>query len=179
MRQGTSRVALLLCLAAVALTMPTSVAGPHLSAGKPDRIDVLYMSRSDDWVGEDGYRRDILLRADPSMDVVGVETVGAWSIWYGIVEPEQVNRKMRIYMPRTYEEMVSKYDLVVLNNVAYAHPLEPEVRLDPKWLVWFVKGVREAGMCLAMWGRRFLVGRPRRAEQSVVGRNRSRYNTSL
>jgi len=141
-----------LVLVLVIPVWPACVAEPHLSAGKPDRIDVLYMSRSDDWVGEDGYRRDILLRADPSIDVVGVETVGAWSIWYGIIEPQQVNRKMRIYMPRTFEEMVSKYDLVILSNVAYAHPLESAVRLDPKWLSWFVSGVQEKGMCLAMWG---------------------------
>ena len=59
---------------------------------------------------------------------------------------------MRIYMPRTLNQLVNDRDLVVLHDAPCGYFDCPEVFFDPKWASWFVKAVQEAGMSLNMWG---------------------------
>ncbi len=119
-----------------------------LSAGDPDIIDVLYLCRSSAWDS----RLDLMLIADPSIDVLGVQTLGAYAIWQGSVNPAAVNRRMRIYMPRNYDQLVAERDMLILDDAPHSHPLQPEIQLDPKWLHWWVDAVKEDGMALCMWG---------------------------
>jgi uncharacterized membrane protein len=118
-------------------------------AGDPDIIDVLYLCRASTWEAE---RRDLTMSADPSISVLGVETVGAFAIWQGTVDPAATNRRLRIYMPRTYGQLIEERDLVVVHDAPHSHPLQPEVRLDDDWLQWWVRAVNEEGMGLTMWG---------------------------
>jgi hypothetical protein len=120
-----------------------------LGAGDPDLVDVLYLCRASTWNAE---RRDLILAADPSINVLGVETVGAFAIWQGEINPASVNRRLRIYMPRSYQQLIEERDLVVLHDAPHSHPQQPEVRLDPKWLHWWSEAVIEEGMSLSMWG---------------------------
>jgi uncharacterized membrane protein len=120
-----------------------------LSAGAPDTIDVLYLCRASTWSAE---RRDLILSADPSISVLGVETVGAFAIWQGTIDPASVNRRLRIYMPRSYKQLLEERDLVILHDAPHSHPEQPEVRLDLRWLNWWVRAVKEEGMSLSMWG---------------------------
>ncbi len=118
-------------------------------AGDPNFVDVLYLCRASTWNAE---RRDLILSSDPSINVLGVETVGAFAIWQGQINPASVNRRLRIYMPRTYQQLIGERDLVVLHDAPHSHPEQPEVRLDPRWLHWWVDAVNEEGMGLSMWG---------------------------
>ncbi len=113
-------------------------------------VDVLYLCGNSWNIG--GHRRDILMRADPSLEVDGVQTVAPYQIWDGTINPSEVNRKLRIYMPRNYAHMAEKYDLIVLHDVCHAHPLEAGVLFDRKWIHWMVRGLEEGDINLTMWG---------------------------
>ncbi len=120
------------------------------AARDPAIVDVLYMCGNSWFSG--GYRRDLLIRPDPAVDVIAVQTVAPFDIWSGAIRPEQVNRKLRIYMPRTYDQLLDEYDLVILHDVCHAHPQEAGVLFDRKWINWFVRGIQEHGLCISMWG---------------------------
>jgi uncharacterized membrane protein len=124
--------------------------GAVYCAGDPDTVDVLFLCGNSWNIG--GYRRDILIRADPAIEVLAVQTVAPFQIWAGTVKPGQVNRKLRIYMPRNYEQLIEEHDIVVLHDVCHAHPLEAGVLFDRKWINWFVEGVEEEGLAVSMWG---------------------------
>ena len=113
-------------------------------------VDVLYLCGNSWFSG--GYRRDLLIRPDPAIDVLAVQTVAPFDIWHGLIKPGEVNRKLRIYMPRTYDQLVGEHDLVILHDVCHAHPEEAGVLFDRKWINWFIQGIREEGMDLSMWG---------------------------
>jgi len=119
-----------------------------LAAGKPDLVEVLYICRWSTWNGE---RRDLLLGADPCIEVLGVPMVGAFSLWKGTVDTTYVNRMMRIYMPRSYQQLVRSHDMVVLHDAPCGHQ-EAAVRFDPRWIHWFSEGVQKEGLSLEMWG---------------------------
>ncbi len=118
------------------------------AAGGPEVIYILYLCRSSAWEA----RRDLMLSADPSIEVLGVQTLGAHAIWQGSVDPGAVNRRMRIYMPRSYEQFIEERDMLILHDAPHSHPLQPEIRLDSKWLHWWVDAVIEEGVSLCMWG---------------------------
>lgn len=120
------------------------------AAGDEDTIDVLFLCGNSWFSGR--YRRDLLMEVDPAIDVLAVQTVAPFDIWNKLIQPDQVNRKLRIYMPRTYEQLLGEHDLVVLHDVCHAHPQEAGVLFDRKWINWFVEGVKEEGLCVSMWG---------------------------
>jgi len=97
-------------------------------------------------------RFDKMIDADPAVDVLGVPMPGTFSIGKGYIDAEDLNRRMRIYMPRTLEQLVTERDLVVMQDAPRGHPEIAEVYFDPKWIFWFVEGVRERGLNLGMWG---------------------------
>jgi len=59
-----------------------------------------------------------------------------------------LNRYMRMYMPRNYEQLVTESDIVVMFEAPLGIVQYPNVYFDPKWISWFVKGVEEEGMSL-------------------------------
>jgi len=113
-------------------------------------IDLLYLCGNSWFSG--GYRRDLLIRPDPAIEILAVQTVAPFDIWKGTIQPGQVNRKLRIYMPRNYDQLINEHDLVVLHDVCHAHPEEAGVLFDRKWINWFIQGVQDGDMDLSMWG---------------------------
>jgi len=119
------------------------------AAGDEDTVVVLFLCGNSWFSGR--YRRDLLIGVDPAIDVLAVQTVAPFDIWNNLIQPDQVNRKLRIYMTRTYDQLIDEHDLVVLHDVCHAHPQEAGVLFDRKWINWFVQGVEE-GLCVSMWG---------------------------
>jgi len=62
-----------------------------------------------------------------------------------LTKGEELNRFMRLYMSRTYDQFVKSYDLVNLGDQQVDH-------FPPKYLRWFADGVRDQGMGLSMTG---------------------------
>ena len=141
MRSWAALVCLLLLLASIP---------PTIAVDDEYTIDVLYLCGNSWFSG--GYRRDLLISPDPAIDVLAVQTVAPFDIWNGAIQPEQVNRKLRIYMPRNYDQLIREHDLVVLHDVCHAHPEEAGVLFDRKWINWFINGIRDDGLDLSMWG---------------------------
>ena len=125
------------------------VSAPEIwAAGDSEIIRVMYIAR---W---SAYRNrfDKMVDADPAVDVLGVPMPGTFSIGKGYIDAEDLNRRMRIYMPRTLEQLVTERDLVVMQDAPRGHHEVAEVYFDPKWIFWFVEGVKGRGLDLAMWG---------------------------
>lgn len=58
---------------------------------------------------------------------------------------EQMQRHIRLYMPRSFEEHVSKYDIVVLSDTSFD-------LYRPEHLMWFKRGVIDWGQGILMVG---------------------------
>jgi len=125
-----------------------AAAGSGYEAGQPLIVDVLFIDRGIT-VGS-GYDR--MIAADPSIDVLGVPMPSHYSIGNLGIKAEQTNRLLRMYMPRTYEQLVDEHDMVILHEAPCGCPQFPGVYFDVKWIFWFVKAVEERGMPLSMWG---------------------------
>ena len=88
----------------VLLVLWISAAGVF-AAGNPDVIDVIYIARWSTYRN----RFDMMVDVDPSVDVFGVPMPGTFSIGRGYIDAEDLNRRMRIYMPRTVGQLVGEY----------------------------------------------------------------------
>jgi uncharacterized membrane protein len=77
---------------------------------------------------------------------------GTFSIGRGYIDAEDLNRRMRIYMPRTLSQLVGERDVIVMHDAPQGHYMVEEVYFDPKWIRWFVEGVKSNGTSFAMWG---------------------------
>ena len=119
-------------------------------AGDPSLVDVLFISR---FIGpQTGKIFDRMLDADPSITLTRVVMPG--HSWIGTIgaDPQLMNRRMRIYMPRSYQQLVGSYDVVVLYEAPCGSAVYSQVFFDPRWMSWFVESVRREGMALEMWG---------------------------
>jgi len=132
----------------VCLLVITSSPSIVLGAGDPERVDLLYISR---WACYRS-RFDKMMDADPSINVLGVPMPDTFSMGKGYIDAEDLNRRMRIYMPRTMNQMLSERDIVVMHDAPLGHYIETVIHFDPKWISWFVKGVQDEGMSFGMWG---------------------------
>ncbi len=95
---------------------------------------------------------DKTLDVDPAIGVYSVPMSGHYSITDLGLDPNMMNRVMRIYMPRTFEVLVNKTDSILLHEAPCGSTLYPEVYFDAKWMSWFVKAVQELGISFSMWG---------------------------
>jgi len=89
------------------------------------------------------------MRYDPLFSITFVQaTLRDWAAWGPIqqatAEP-QVYRMVRLYMPRSYSQMISRFDLIVLSNAN-------REAVGPGNIEMLAKGVREGGMALLMSG---------------------------
>ncbi len=121
---------------------------PAPAAKEPDIIDVLYISRS----LFQGGMTDRMLSYDPSISTYAVPTAGHYSISDLGKDPEMMNRIMRIYMPRSFEQLVDRTDLILLHEAPCGSTAFPQVFFDHRWISWFAKAVQERGMPFSMWG---------------------------
>ena len=89
------------------------------------------------------------MRMDPLFSLGFVQaTLRDWAAW-GMIQAAarepQVYRMIRMYMPRTYNELVSKYDIIVLSNAN-------RNAVGPKYIEMLAKAVREDKKGLFMAG---------------------------
>jgi uncharacterized membrane protein len=119
-----------------------------LSAGDPDIIDVLYISRA----LFQGPKTNPMLTPDPSISLMCVPMPGHTQLGTLGKDLDVLNRYMRIYMPRNYGQLVTERDIVVMFEAPRGIVQYPGVYFDQKWISWFVKGVQEDGMSLLMMG---------------------------
>jgi hypothetical protein len=132
----------------VILSMATLAPTGALASEGPEITRVLYMSR---W---SNFRRrtDLMLAADPCLSVFSVPMVGTFSVGRGYIDPDHVNRRMRMYMPRNLDQLVNSTDVIILHDAPCGYHYRPEVFFDPRWASWFVSGVRDHAVSLTMWG---------------------------
>ena len=119
-----------------------------LCGGDPETIDILYISR---WLLQPWHRSN-LLAADPSISLLGVPMPGHSTIQAYGMDVNVMNRMMRMYMPRTFTQLMDERDVVVLHEAPCGSTKFPQVYFDAKWISWFVKGVQDEGLGLTMWG---------------------------
>jgi hypothetical protein len=142
MKSGPPAVILLLLMLA-----PASGTS-DLSAGDPLIIDIIMIDRG---LFQGGIY-DERLGADPSISVLGVPMPGHYSIATLQIDPNYMNRVLRIYMPRNYEHLLSTGDMVLMREACCGNIEWPQVYFDARWISWFIRAVQEEGMPLAMWG---------------------------
>ncbi len=101
----------------------------------PRKVSVLYVG--DPYPGVTPYldmREDAFIEVDP---------IQAYHHGGSQVPLADIYKYMRIYMPRTYERCVAKYDVILLSD-AYRRAFQPV------HLMWFRDGVQEEGQGLVM-----------------------------
>jgi hypothetical protein len=82
-----------------------------------------------------------IVKDDPALDVIAVPAV-VGAVWW---TAEEVSRALRLYMPRSYEEMVARQTQILLSDVKARH-------LPSRYIEWFALAVRDQGMSLMMFG---------------------------
>jgi uncharacterized membrane protein len=85
-----------------------------------------------------------LMQDDPALDVVAVPATAGW------FTQEQIDRSLRLYLPRTYQELLSG-DLILLSDVV-------STTVSSKWLTWFSRSVTVDGLGLMMIGGAYSFG---------------------
>ncbi len=116
---------------------------PDCAALEDGRIGVLY-------VGCIARSRPFWeMRNDPLFSLTFVQaTLRDWAGWGPIQQAEgesQVYRIVRLYMPRSYRDLCSRFDVIVLSNAN-------REAVGPKNIEMLAAGVRDAGMGLFMAG---------------------------
>ena len=141
------------CVLSVNLVMLVSTpCSGGLSAGDPEIIEVLYISRCLAHGSLFGAVVDKILGGDPSVSVLGVPIPGHHAIDNLRKDPGLISRAMRMYMPRNYEQLLNERDTVILVEAPCGNTQYPEACFDPKWISWLVRGVQAEGLSLSMWG---------------------------
>lgn len=137
-----------ICLGILALSSVPPSLSTGTSAGDERIIDVLMIDR---WLAQSvNFNR--IIEADPSISVLGVPMPGHHTLGWLQMEAGAMNRALRIYMPRNYQQLVEERDLVLLREAAAGSIEYPEIYFDAKWMSWFVRAVQEKGRSLSMWG---------------------------
>ena len=135
----------------LALLVVPCQAAPRNAAeysGNPKIVDVLYISR----MILQGQSSHTVIAADPAIEVLPVPMPSLYAItWLG-QRPEMVNRILRLYMPRNYQDLLDHRDMVILYEAPCGALGSSSIRFDPKWMDWFVRFVEEGGRPLEMWG---------------------------
>jgi len=122
--------------------------GASVSAGNPNIIDVLMIDR---WLAQSvNFNR--IIEADPSISVLGVPMPGHHTLGWLQMEAGAMNRALRIYMPRNYQQLLEERDMVLLREAAAGSVEYPEIFFDARWMAWFVRAVQDEGRSLSMWG---------------------------
>lgn len=124
MRPSIAAIALVLAL------ISTAVAREERRDAESGRVRVLYCG--------DTTRASYAMLVDPVILPTFVPSAC-------LTKGEELNRFMRLYMSRTYDQFIAQYDLVNLGDQQVDH-------FPPKYLNWFADGVVEQGMGLTMTG---------------------------
>jgi len=112
------------------------VLAPHGWALEDRRIGVVYIS---DPIRSPAFT---FMRAEP---IFSLTFVAASLRGFGGWELDDVHRAIRLYFPRTYQDLTTQFDVVVLDNANQMVVTAQQIEL-------LARGVREAGMGLLMTG---------------------------
>jgi hypothetical protein len=126
--------------------IPISIAS--VSAGKEQVIDAIMIDR---WIAQE-VNFNKIIEVDPAISVLGIPMPGHHTLGWLQMEAGAMNRALRIYMPRNYQQLIDERDLIILREAAAGSIEYPEIYFDAKWMSWFVRAVREEGRALTMWG---------------------------
>ena len=111
---------------------------PNLSyAEKASRVGVLYTG--DPYPGRTPY---IHMKAEPMLQVTPIQA--SRDHYAGISAPD-IKRAIRVYMPRTYNSLISTYDVVIISD-------SNVFSFTNDHLDWFKRGVEDDGLGLVMIG---------------------------
>lgn len=121
---------ILIILALLQIVAPVAAAREERRDPESGRVRVLYCG--------DTTRASYAMLVDPVILPTFVPSAC-------LTRGEELNRFMRLYMSRTYDQFVGDYDLVNLGDQQVDH-------FPPKYLNWFADGVRNMGMGLSMTG---------------------------
>ncbi len=126
-------VVAILLLSVLLLSVPAVAREPRRDPAT-GKVRLLYIG---DYVGADTPAR--LLEQEPLISVRGVPATLAW------YQEKFIRKFMRIYMPRSYEEMSRNNDVILFSDAG--------VRLfEPRHFQWFEDAVVKDGLGLAMIG---------------------------
>ncbi len=122
---------LLLCLA---LLIGIQISLSSAEGARTGKLNVLYIGEPFIYAIPAHY-----MYAEPLIDLSKVEA----SLWIGNID--DVRRSMRVYMPRSYQDLVAKFDVVVISD-ANMHTFQNS------HIVWIGDSVERDGMGLFMPG---------------------------
>ena len=126
----------------------SNVSSTDFPAGDPLIIDIIMIDRG---LFQGGIY-DRVIGADPSISVLGVPMPGHYSIGVLMQDPDIMNRALRIYMPRNFNQLITEWDMVLMREACCGSIAWAEVYFHAKWISWFVRAVQQEGMPLSMWG---------------------------
>jgi len=107
------------------------------------RIRLLYIG-SPFW----GTKPGLILLSDPKFQATLIPAITVWwsaATMYG--NPyDEIRRYVRVYFPRTFDELVATYDLIQLSGC-------DESVISGRWQEWVTEAVKEGRLGLAMTDR--------------------------
>ena len=107
-------------------------------------IKILYISRGGVW-----YRT---LSQDPAISAFLIPVPGHSHIELLGQDPDVLHRIMRIYMPRRLEDLLSDYNMIILQECPYGSTAYSSLWFKDSWVKMFVEAIELHGVSFEMWG---------------------------
>ncbi len=124
----------LIPLVVLLLTIPGTIS----VLGQGTRVNVLYTG--DPYPGETPY---IYMKSEPMLITTPIQASKDY-LW-GIYSSSEIERAIRLYMPRSYSSLLDQYDVVIVSDANVASFTDDH-------LEWFKRGVSNQALALVMIG---------------------------
>jgi hypothetical protein len=115
-----------------------------LVAGSEAPVRILYISRGGAWYQTMGQ--------DPAIQTFWLPVPGHSHIELLGQDPGVLHKIMRIYMPRRVEDLLSEYNMVILQECPYGSTAYDSLWFKDSWVKMIADAVEIYGMSLEMWG---------------------------
>lgn len=120
------------------------ILSPLVVAGPEAPVRILYISRGGAWHQTMGQ--------DPAIQTFWLPVPGHSHIELLGQDPGVMHRIMRIYMPRRVEDLLAKYNMVILQECPYSSTAYDSLWFKDSWVKMIADAVEVHGMSLEMWG---------------------------
>lgn len=107
-------------------------------------VRILFISRGGLWFN--------LMAQDPAISTFWIPVPGHSHIELLGQDPGVLHRIMRVYMPRRVEDLLAKYNMIILQECPYASTAYESLWFKDSWVMMFVEAIRDHGLSLEMWG---------------------------